>query len=42
MWYDKIRQYYRDGIYTVEHLNIFVTSGMITQQQADDIILGKE
>ena len=38
-WYDLIKSYYQDWkIYSEEDVQFFVTAGVITQEQADEII----
>lgn len=37
MWFETIKNYYQKGIYTDEHLETFLLSGMITQEQSDEI-----
>ncbi len=36
-WYDTIKQYYGFGLYTAEQVNVFVTAGWITPEQAAEI-----
>lgn len=42
MWFETIKRYYEKGIYNDEHLNKFVSAGMITQEQMQEIITEKE
>jgi hypothetical protein len=42
MWYPVIRRYYLQGMYTDANLIVFVTAGMITEQQMNDLIAEKE
>lgn len=37
MWFETIKRYYEKGIYNDEHLNKFISAGMITQEQANEI-----
>ena len=37
MWFEIIKVYYQKGIYTDKNLETFVQSGMITQEQANEI-----
>lgn len=37
MWFEKIKTYYQKGIYTDANLETFVRSGMITEEQANEI-----
>jgi uncharacterized XkdX family phage protein len=42
MWFETIKRYYEKGIYNDEHLNKFVSAGMITEEQMQEIIASKE
>lgn len=42
MWYTVIKNYYLKGIYTEANLIVFVTAGMITEEQMQEIIASKE
>lgn len=37
MWFETIKRYYEKGIYNDENLETFVSAGMITQEQANEI-----
>lgn len=41
-WYELIKSYYQDWrVYTEEDVLFFVGTGVITQEEADEIINGK-
>lgn len=42
MWFETIKRYYEKGIYTEANLIVFVTAGMITEEQMQEIIASKE
>ena len=42
MWYTVVKNYYLKGIYTEVNLIVFVTAGMITEEQMQEIIASKE
>lgn len=42
MWFESIKNYYLQGIYNDTHLEKFVTAGMITEEQKQEIIASKE
>lgn len=42
MWFETIKRYYEKCIYNDEHLNKFVSAGMITEEQMQEIIASKE
>ena len=42
MWYTVIKNYYLKDIYTEANLIVFVTAGMITEEQMQEIIASKE
>ena len=42
MWYTVIKGYYQKGIYTEANLIVFVSAGMITEEQMQEIIASKE
>lgn len=41
MWYETIKQYYKEGLYTEAQLDTFVKAGMITNDQAQEIKASK-
>lgn len=41
MWFEKIKAYYKKGIYNDANLETFVRSGMITEEQMQEIIESK-
>ena len=42
MWFEIIKLYYQKGIYTEANLIVFVSAGMITEEQMQEIIASKE
>ncbi|EAD5841171.1 TPA: XkdX family protein [Listeria innocua] len=41
-WYEKVKDYFLGGYYTVADVNKFVTLKKITRSQADEILAMKE
>ena len=41
MWYETIKRFYNQGLYTEANLIVFVTAGMITEEQMQEIIANK-
>lgn len=41
MWYETIKNFYLQGIYTEEQLDICVAGGMITEEEKQQIIASK-
>ena len=42
MWYETIKKYYIQGIYTESNLETFVVAKMITPEQKQEIIASKQ
>lgn len=40
--FDYIKDYYSKGLYTDEQLDTFVSAGMITSEQKEEILKSKE
>lgn len=38
LWYPVIESYYKQGIYTEANLVVFVTAGMLTEEEMQKII----
>lgn len=36
-WFDKIKRYYNNGLYTNEQVKVFVVAGKITNEQYKEI-----
>ena len=41
MWYETIKRYYNQGLYTDENLTVFVNANMISKEQREEIIANK-
>lgn len=39
-FYNQIKKFYEQGLYTEEQLEVFVKAGMLTNEQKEDIING--